>query len=236
MPNFPPMLKRFLFLILLIITVLPARAQNPASKGVWQLSGLIVDKNSENQDPISYARIVINHSRRSMTADEKGFYSIPVLATDTVFFYALGYTPTFLSVGDYIKHYKGDTTNHYLYAIHYLEEDSIILPTVYIFPYQTPGELKAAILNAHTEQSLEEAHARNNLDPAVLDVLIKEMELDGEERVMVARQLYYNQQMQKNVAPTMPLFDPTAIYRLLSAIKDSNKKRRNNNLNYWLED
>jgi hypothetical protein len=62
---------------------------------------------------------------------------------------------------------------------------------------------------------------------------MKTMKVDEGERVMVARQLYYRQHLQKNVAPTMPLFDPVAVYQLLKYINDKSKDRKEKNLNYW---
>ena len=66
-----------------------------------------------------------------------------------------------------------------------------------------------------------------------MDVLIGGLKVDEGERIMVARQLYYNQQMHKHVAPTMPLFDPIAVYQLLRYINDKTKARKEKDLNYW---
>jgi seryl-tRNA(Sec) selenium transferase len=44
------------------------------TKQVYQLSGIVVGQKSGQ--PVPYARIRINQTRRGMIADEKGFYSL----------------------------------------------------------------------------------------------------------------------------------------------------------------
>lgn len=209
------------------------QAQEEGETKVWQLSGLVVSQDS--MTPIPFARIMAKTHRRYSVADANGFYSIPVVEDDTLYFYALGYRPSMFIVRNYLSDYKGDKESNYLYTINYLDEDPITLQTVTIFPYRNPGEIKAAILETNAPESIESINARQNLDPDALDILIKNMEVDEGERIMVARQLYYNQHQTRNIAPTIPLFDAVAVYRLLDYINQRAKTKKREGLDTWLE-
>lgn len=223
-------MKNALLLLLLTIGLSAASAHAQVVR-VYQLSGLVVSKST--QEPVPYARIRINHSRRGAVGNQEGFYSIPVVEGDTIYFSSLGYATSKLVFSDYLKEYQGQTNSAYIYAINYLNEDSITLPELVIFPYNTAAELRTAIIETDIPESIESVNARDNLNPKVLDVMMDNLKVDEGERVMVARQLYYNQHQQKNVAPTMPLFDPVAVYQLLRYINDKTKERKEKDLNHW---
>lgn len=218
-------------LLLCGIFLISQQAFSQLPRKVFQLSGLIVSQSGQN--PVPYAKISIKDSRRGGYANLEGFYSIPVYLTDTVYFTSIGFKPTVFVVSDYLKDYQGNATSNFIYAINYLVEDSITLPMVQIFPYNSQSELKTAILETDIPENIENVNARNNLDPNVLDFLIKNLRVDEGERVMVARQMYYNEQLHKNVAPTATLFDPMAIYQLLKYIQTKTKDKRTRDLDYW---
>lgn len=218
-------------LLLCGIFLISQQAFSQLPRKVFQLSGLIVSQSGQN--PVPYAKVSIKDSRRGGYANLEGFYSLPVYLTDTVYFTSIGFKPTVFVVADYLKDYQGNATSNFIYAINYIMEDSITLPLVQIFPYNSQSELKTAILETDIPENIENVNARNNLDPNVLDFLIKNLKVDEGERVMVARQMYYNEQLHKNVAPTATLFDPMAIYQLLKYIQTRTKDKRTRDLDYW---
>ena len=225
------MIQRCLIVAALGLLFLTAGNAHAQTIRVYQLSGLVVNKSS--QEPVPFARIRVNSSRRGAIANREGFYSIPVVKGDTVYFSSLGYKTTKFIFSDYLAEYKGDQNSAYIYAINYLLEDSITLQDIVIFPYNTAAELRTAIIETDVPEGIESINARDNLNPDVLDELMQTMKIDEGERVLVARQLYYNQHQQRNVAPTMPLFDPVAVYQLLRYINQKTKERKEKNLNYW---
>lgn len=216
---------------LLILVLISKAGFSQGQQRVWQLSGLVVGK--KDREPVAFAKIQINHSRRGIIANSEGFYSIPVVETDTVYFMHLGYKPSMLVMEDYINNYGGDKSSPYLYVINYLEEDTIILPTVTIHPYDNPEKLRTAMLAMNLEEFSDAELARANMDPEVLAQYIENLPIDAGERVLVGKNLYYQQHQTKNLMPVMPLFDPVAVYRLLRYINDKSKKERDENLNYW---
>lgn len=226
------MIKKFAILGLFGLSFL-AGALQAQTKQVYQLSGLIINRGTHEAVP--YAQIRVNNSRRGTVANEDGFYSIPVVETDTIYFASLGFRQSKLVFSEYLKEYQGNANSAYVYAINYLEEDSILISGITIFPYNTPGKLRTAIIETEVPEDVESVNARDNLNPKVMDRLIHGLTIDEGERVMVARQLYYNQQLHKNVAPTMPLFDPVAVYQLLRYINEKSQEKKNKSLDYWNE-
>jgi len=203
-------------------------AQETGPHRVYQMSGMVVSQ--ETNEAIPYVRVQVNHSRQGTIANAEGFYSIPVTADDTLYFSHVGYHPSFLIIADYLNRYKG--TSQYLYSINYLREDTLTLQVVNIFPYKTPEELKTAVVNMDVLTGSPEQIARQNLDPEVLHAIIQTLPKDGEERIMVARQRYYDYYQNKNLLPGVGL-DAVAAMRLLQHVVEKSKKRNNKDLNYW---
>ncbi len=195
---------------------------------VYQLSGLIISE--AGQQPIPYVTVQVNNSRRGTLSNDEGFYSIPVSEFDTIYFSHVGYFRNSFVVADYLKNYPRDNAT-YLYAIHYLLEDTLTLPEVTIFPYDTPEELKTAILNMDA-QGTPDAIARANLSPQVIDAIIQTLPVDGEERLMVGRQMYYDYYQNRQILQTAGL-DPIAAMRLLQYIAEKTRRKKDKDLNYW---
>ena len=135
-----------IFLFTFLSVLLMAAPVQGQDKKVYQLSGLIVSK--AHQEPVPFAHIRINTSRRGAISNVDGFYSIPVVEGDTIYFSSLGFRTSSLIFSDYLAHYRGDANSAYVYAINYLLEDSIRLPDIVIFPYNTQSELRTAIIEA----------------------------------------------------------------------------------------
>ncbi|MDP5169798.1 MAG: carboxypeptidase-like regulatory domain-containing protein [Bacteroidia bacterium] len=223
------MIRRLLILFIGVIPTLML-AQDRANT-VFQITGMVVSESSDSA--IAYARIQVNHSRRGALANETGFYSIAVNLRDTLYFSHIGYHDSRLIVSEYVKGYKGDRSQ-YIYAVNYMLEDTFTLREVVIFPYDTPEELRTAIVNLGSMETAMERAARENLDPARLDAIMRELPIDGNERIMVARQMYYNQYQQQNLLQTAAI-DPVAAARLLQMIVEKAKTRKRRDLNYWTD-
>ncbi len=218
-----------LWSFLLLIVVAPRIAHAQDDPRVYQFSGLVLSRTAE--DPIPFAQVRVNHTRQGVLTNPDGFYSIPVALGDTLYFSHLGYYPAKLVIREYLKDYQGSQTQ-YIYALTYMLEDTFALDSVYIFPYDTPEELRTAVINMDIQDDFAAQAARENLDPRVLHTLMQTLPVDGGERLMVARQMYYDYYQNKNLMPTVGL-DPIAVTRLLQEIAEKAKRRRDKNLNYW---
>lgn len=218
-------MKKWLYLAVLTLLLAPWSAQG---QKIYQLSGLVISE--KGQEPVPFVTVQINHSRRGAIGNAEGFYSIPVTRYDTVYFTHVGYHRSMLVVEDYLQDYRRENAT-YIYAIHYMVEDTLTLPEVMIFPYDTPEELRTAIVNMESQGS-PEAIARANLSPEVIDAIIQTLPVDGEERLLVGRQMYYEYYQNRQLLRTASL-DPIAAMRLLQYVAEKAKRKRDKNLNYW---
>jgi hypothetical protein len=218
-------MKKWLYLAALTLLLAPWSAKG---QKIYQLSGLVISESG--QEPIPFVTVQINHTRRGAIGNAEGFYSIPVTRYDTVYFTSVGYHTSMLVVEDYLQDYRRENAT-YIYAIHYMIEDTLTLPEVMIFPYDTPEELRTAIINMEAQGS-PEAIARANLSPEVIDAIIQTLPVDGEERLLVGRQMYYEYYQNRQLLQTASL-DPIAAMRLLQYVAEKAKRKRDKNLNYW---
>lgn len=216
-------------LLLLGCLWLPTLLFSQTDSRLFQFSGLIISKTSDEAVP--FAQVRVNHTRQGVLSNPDGFYSVPVALGDTLYFTHLGFYPAKLIVKDYLKEYQGDRSQ-YIYAITYMLEDSFSIDTVKIFPYDTPEELRTAVINMDITRTLEQQRAEENLDPKTLHAIMETLPADGGERIMVARQMYYDYYQTKNLLPTVG-FDPIAATRLLQYVAEKAKRRKNKDLNYW---
>ena len=224
---------RFLVLIFLFILCC-AKAQFVPSYKIWQLSGILEDK--EDGTGVPYAKIRVNHSRRGILADENGFYSIPVTERDTLYFYSMGYKPSRLIVKDYLKVYDKSKNSDYLYAVSFMENVGTVVDEVTIYPYNSAEEIKTALLAMGSDVNSAADLARNNLLPEVMEYYIENLDVDGDERASVGAKLYQDQ-FQYEAAygrgQVVPIFDPIAAYQLLNYISKQARKKRKEDLNTW---
>ncbi|MDX2284311.1 MAG: carboxypeptidase-like regulatory domain-containing protein [Bacteroidia bacterium] len=216
-------------LIGILAALLPLASS--AQERVFQLSGMVIS--AASGDPVPYVTIQINHTRRGAICNQQGFFSVPVTLSDTVYFNHVGFHPSKLVMWKYYNEYQGDKSQ-YLYVVQYLREDTLTLKPIVIFPYDTPEELKTAVINMDRPINLAEDVARENLDPRTLHSIMASLPADGGERIVVARQMYYDYYHSQNLVPTVG-FDPVMAARLLQYVVDKAKKRRDRGLNYWTE-
>jgi len=198
---------------------------------VYQLSGLVLDR--QTGEPVPYTKIETVRNKRIVFANKEGFFSIPVTEQDTVVFSSVGYKQSILSIQAYLKAYKPNPDEIYIYEIHYLLQDTITLPTIYIFPYRTPEELKTAILNMPMEQEVSMARAQQNVSPELMKYFFENLPADPEERKAIALQRYQELYHRRNVMPFYPLMDPLAVYRLIDYLAKKSKKENQVNLGTW---
>jgi len=213
-------------LLLPFALILTLYAQDPK---VYQLSGMIL--NASTGEPIPYVSIRINHSRRGTIANAEGFYSVPVIRGDTLYFSALGYKKARFLVSPYLDAYTGDTTEGFIYAVHYLTEDTLELPTVRISAIRTPEELKTALLNIPLETQSQVA--RDNVSPEIIAYFLANLPPDPQERIKIAEQRYKDLYYQRTLRPTYPILDPIAAYRLIKYLTEKAQVRKEKIYDYW---
>ncbi|MCS7189096.1 MAG: carboxypeptidase-like regulatory domain-containing protein [Bacteroidia bacterium] len=213
----------------LLFGLLPLLAQDLR---VYQLSGMAVS--ATTGEPIPFVSVRVGHTRRGTMANADGFYSLPVIRGDTLYFSAVGYKRGRLILNEYLAAYKGDTTEGFLYAVHYLVEDTIELPPVRISAIRTPEELKLALLNIPLETQLQVA--RDNVSPEIIAYFLQNLPLDPQERIKVAQQRYRDLYFERTLRPTYPILDPIAAYRLIQYLTEKAQVKKEKIYDYWQDD
>ncbi|MBX3102886.1 MAG: hypothetical protein KF690_10285 [Bacteroidetes bacterium] len=202
-------------------------AQQPAEK-VYQLSGMVLDR--ESNVPISYCKVATLRRKRLAVTNDEGFFTIPVVAGDTLVFQRIGYTPEKLSVNQYLKEYRGEDAETYLYIIQYLFPQDLLLDSIVIHPYSTPTELRTAILNMPTTTRLPVEAVNRHVSPEMLAYFLGGLPEDADDRLIIAQQRYvdyYTQ--QRGVAGTGSVADPIAIYNFIKYLTNRTQERRQEN-------
>jgi hypothetical protein len=211
--------QKFTLLILLMIAAicLPdnVSAQTDQERKIVQLSGVIL--NNDSTIAIPGVNIYVPKKGRGTSSNRFGYFSMPVVAGDSVVFSFIGLKRQSIKIPIDIEE---DKVSYILTMV----EDEIALAEVEVMPYPTEEEFKNAILamNVDAEMPLN----RGNLSPQLLLKWAEEMPASGNENF---RQ-FTNQQIMQNMdrygPRPLPLLNPFAWAQFIKSIKDGDLKRR----------
>ncbi len=205
----------FLLLIAYVGVTLQAQAQDDPDQKVVQLSGVIL--NADSTIAIPGVNIYVPKKGRGTSSNRFGYFSMPVLAGDSVVFSFIGLKRQTISIPENIEE---DKVSYILTMV----EDEIALQEVQVMPYPTEEEFKNAILavNVDAEPPLN----RGNLSPQLLLRWAEEMPASGNENF---RQ-FTNQQTQQTLdrygPRPLPLLNPFAWAQFIKSIKNGDLKNR----------
>ena len=134
--------------LILLLGFAPAWAQKKQThrKGkVLQFSGQVVD--NETREPLSGVHIFIPETGRGTTSNYYGFFTMPIVAGDSVVVSVVGYHRKSYKVPE---DYKKDIT--FVLSLKY---DTLYLPDLEIKPYPTEEEFKKAVLAMELPRSMD---------------------------------------------------------------------------------
>ena len=121
--------------VILAGAVAGLNAQNVENRFI-QIDGLTADEKGYIVPDVS---IYSKHLRRGAASDHRGIFSIISLPGDTVFFSAIGYKSTLLTIP------AGITGNHYITDV-IMVTDTILIGEVLVLPWKTYSEFKRAVV------------------------------------------------------------------------------------------
>jgi hypothetical protein len=107
------------------------------SPRVIQVSGVVMV--SDSLFPAPYVSVVRARDHRGTYTDRDGYFTLPVIAGDTLEFVCTGLVPSFFVI-------PGASRDFHLSMVQVMDMDSVTLPTVYILPYPAPHRLKKELL------------------------------------------------------------------------------------------
>ncbi|WP_242927921.1 carboxypeptidase-like regulatory domain-containing protein [Pontibacter vulgaris] len=200
-------------LLAFILAGTPGKALAQGHQRVVQLSGFVTF--GDSLYGVSGVSVYVPNTTRGIQTNQYGFFSLPVLAGDSVVFSALGYKKQYLIIP---KNYK---SNGYS-IIMQMQEEAIELPEVAVFPWPTERDFKQALLNVKLPDE-GRAVANRNLDPALLEELFRTTPMDGGANFKV-----WNKQNVQRIEQTkmFPTISPFAIPALINMIKNGDFKKK----------
>lgn len=125
---------RFHLLFLAICLSFGAHSQfNP----VVQVSGVVVATDSILAVP--FATIYRSNDHRGTYSDYDGYFTLPALAGDTLHFVSIGLKKSYFVI-------PSDSIQAHISIVQWMQEDTVILPTVNILPYPSRYKLRGEVL------------------------------------------------------------------------------------------
>lgn len=223
-----PQLTRFRFLLLssllvLAAALLPARSgRAQGQRQVVQFSGIIATGDSLLGVP--GATIFLPKAGRGTASNAYGYFSLPVLAGDSIIIRSLGYRNQYVVI-------PPDYPRQSYSVIVQLKEDATVLPEVRIFPYVTEKDFKRAFLALKLPQERGTATAEN-LNEQILRRIFNNApvtSMANYRQTMQMQQL--DQQRRYGIAPNPysnnPLLNPFSWLQLINQIKNGDFKKKN---------
>ncbi|WP_299819817.1 carboxypeptidase-like regulatory domain-containing protein [uncultured Pontibacter sp.] len=200
-----------IIVMLLLLVAMPEKAVAQSKQRVVQLSGFVAT--GDSLYGVAGVSIYVPKTNRGTQSNEFGFFSMPVVAGDSVLFSALGYKKQYLIIP---KTYSSESYS----IIMQMQEDPTELPTVDVFPWPTERDFREAVANVKLPDE-GRAMAMRNLDPERLEELFKNTPMDGAANFRFWNQQQIQQQQNRVMYPTI---SPFAIPALIDAIFKGNNK------------
>lgn len=216
--------SRFLLLLSLVLLtgwLAAPRVRAQGSRRVVQFTGIVASGDSLLGVP--GASIYVPKAGRGTTSNAYGYFSMPVLAGDSIVFRSLGYrNQTIIIPQDYQRQSFS--------VIISLKEDATVLPEVRVFPYATEKDFKRAFLAL----KLPDERGTNNADNLNEQVMRRIFNTMPVGPVANYRQTMANQQLDYDrrigIAPNPysnnPLLNPFSWLQLVKQVKNGEFKKR----------
>ena len=183
-------------------------AQQP--KRVIQLSGVTMDTVT---GPVPFVNIYVPAAGRGVKTNSVGFFSLPVLAGDSVVISSVGYQRQF-----FVVPYDAD---EYLTIFVSMVQDVTYLKEVEILPYPTEEVFKEAVLalNLPADQIDE-----RNLNAELLALMLKTTPMDGPLNQRYSLNQWAASQNDKFMPVTNPFLNPFNWVKFFNGLKKNKKK------------
>jgi hypothetical protein len=208
-----------LFLLLAMILCLTgiesAYAQDAPERKIVQLSGIIL--NADSTVAIPGVNIYVPRKGRGTSSNRFGYFSMPVVAGDSVVFSFIGLKRQAIKVPENIQ---DDKLSYILTMI----EDEYALAEVQVMPYPTEEEFKNAVLALNIEE--ERPLNRGNLSPQLLLRWAEEMPASGNENFRQFTNMQMMQGMDRYGPRPLPLLNPFAWAQFIQSIKRGDLKSK----------
>ena len=194
---------------------LEVKAQDVQEKKVIQLSGIIL--NADSTDAVPGVNIYVPTKGRGTSSGRFGYFSMPVLAGDSVVFSYIGLKKQTFKVPDVMKDDR-------ISLILTMEVDEIALAEIEVMPYPTEEEFKQAVIALNMVDPM--AISRANMSPEMLLRWAESMPASGNENFRYFQQGQAQQNQDLYGPRTLRLLDPFAWGQFIRSIKRGDLKKQ----------
>jgi hypothetical protein len=211
----------FTFLLLGGLLLAAPQAQAQGKRQVVQFTGIVASGDSLLGVP--GATVYVPRAGRGTNSNEYGYFSLAVLAGDSIVIRSLGYSMQSIVIpADYQR------TSYSVIVT--LREDATILPEVRVFPYSTERDFKKAFLALRlpTERG---SRAAENLNAQLMNRMFNAQPMSAManyRQTMSNQQLDYDRRM--GMAPNQysnnPLLNPFSWLQLIQQVKKGEFKKK----------
>lgn len=202
-------------LLLAGLAAAPHTARAQGERRVVEFTGIVTQ--GDSLFGLSGAAVYVPKVARGTITNEFGYFSLPVLAGDSVIVRALGFRTRLIVIP--VEYQKEGYS-----AIIRMEEDATMLPEVRVFPYTTEKLFKEAFLALKLPERALTAPEKS-LNEETLRRIYQSMPSSAAANARETFALEQNAIQRRTMLPTIPLLDPFAWARFIKDVKSGALKR-----------
>jgi hypothetical protein len=216
LPGKKVILFRFLILVVFLLRFSQEACAQQDERDVIQFSGVVTT--NDTTAGIIGAHVYVPQEGRGTTTNYYGYFNFPVLEGDSVVISVVGYQRATLTIPEM------DDDNYSYSVIVTLREDTTYLPELEVMPFPTEEMFKEAVLAYRLPGQGDLNNMQDNLDPAILSQMYRDMGMDGSmnHRYFTQQQAIY---LHDAYGPRYnPLLNPFAWAEFFKSFKKKKKK------------
>ncbi|WPP53128.1 carboxypeptidase-like regulatory domain-containing protein [Catalinimonas niigatensis] len=202
--------------VFFILSFAAEKAKAQGKSSIIQLSGLVLGEDSTSA--LAGANIYVPAAGRGISTNQYGYFSLPVLAGDSVIISSIGYKKQYYLVPEKQK--------ESLTIVVELQSDTTYLPGVVVFPFPTEQIFKEAVLALELPDQNQYDNMNENLNADLLARMFEAMPMDGS----MNHRYFMNQQfdrLQYGAGPRPnPLLNPFAWAEFIKSLKRGDFKKK----------
>ena len=211
----------FIFLISCLALLLPEKVAAQGKAAVVQFSGIVASGDSLYGVP--GVTVYVPKAGRGTVTNEYGYFSMPVLAGDSVVVRALGYKHLTVIIP---RNYSQQSYS----VVLELKEDATLLPEVRVFPYPTERDFKQAFMKMKTPDR-DLTGPERSLSQEVVAAIFNNSPMTPSQNYRHAMDMQQLDRDRRNgIAPNPrtnnPLLNPFAWMKFIQQVKNGDLKKK----------
>jgi hypothetical protein len=207
------LLKNILLPVLFLALAHHVSAQD-YERRVVQFSGIVAGGDSLYGIPD--VAVYVPETGRGVLSNHVGYFTLPTLAGDTIKIKAMGYKEKRFIIPD--------TSDHITVLIR-MEDDTVRLPEIILWPYPTFESFKQAFLALEDKKESVDLASRN-LDEKVLRRMMYNSEASSNMNHRYFSNESATRQTTRSFVPTTALFNPFAWAKFIKDVKDGGLRNK----------